>query len=221
MTTISDNLLNAVNGVSAGAAKGKDTVSEAQDRFLTLLVTQMKNQDPLNPMENAELTSQLAQLSTVSGIEKMNSALETLLGSYQSSQALQAASLIGHGVMVPGNSTELQDGTALMGIELAQPADRVKVTVRDTGGNVVHTFTLENQSAGIYPMAWDGKTDEGSDAVSGRYTFDVEATTGGQNVEATALSFGQVASVTTAGQGVRINVPGLGDLAFSDVRQIL
>lgn len=216
---VSDSLLTAVNGTKS--AKGKDTVTEAQDRFMTLLVTQMKNQDPLNPMDNAQMTSQLAQLSTVSGIEKMNAALESLMGSYQTSQTLQATSMIGHGVLAPGNSLQLSEGQALLGVELTAPADKVEITIRDDKGQAVHSFTLEKQPAGSHPLAWDGKLDNDATAPDGKYTFEVKATTGEQTVQATALSFGQVASVSTSGQGVKINVPELGALNFADIRQIL
>lgn len=228
MTTIQtnngvpDSLLAAVNGTKgASSAKAKDTVAEAQDRFMTLLVTQMKNQDPLNPMDNAQMTSQLAQLSTVSGIEKLNAALENLMGSYQASQTLQATGMIGHGVLATGNSVQLVEGEALLGVELAGPADKVEVTIRDAAGTAVHSMTLEKQPAGTYPLAWDGKTDSGTTAPNGNYTFDVKATAGDQTVAATALSFGQVASVSTGSAGIKVNVPNLGALNFADIRQIL
>lgn len=216
---VSESLMDAVNGNKS--AKAKDAVVEAQDRFMTLLVTQMRNQDPLNPMDNAQMTSQLAQLSTVSGIEKLNAALENLMGSYQASQTLQATGMIGHGVLATGNSIQLSEGEALMGVELAGPADKVQVTIRDASGTAVHGFTLEKQPAGTYPLAWDGKNDAGTTLPDGKYTFEVKATAGEQNVEATALSFGQVASVSTGSGGIKVNVPNLGALNFADIRQIL
>lgn len=216
---VTDSLLTAVNGTKT--AKAADTAAEAQDRFMTLLVTQMKNQDPLNPMDNAQMTSQLAQLSTVSGIEKLNAALQSLQGSYQASQTLQATGMIGRGVLAPGNSVQLVEGEAILGLELAAPADKVQVTIRDAGGTAVHSFTLDKQPAGTYPLAWDGKTDAGTTAANGNYTFEVKASTGEQSVAATALSFGQVASVSTGSQGIKINVPNIGAVNFADIRQIL
>lgn len=216
---VSESLMDAVNGNKS--AKAKDAVVEAQDRFMTLLVTQMRNQDPLNPMDNAQMTSQLAQLSTVSGIEKLNAALENLMGSYQASQTLQATGMIGQGVLATGNSIQLVEGEALLGVELAGPADKVEITIRDAAGTTVHSMTLEKQPAGTYPLAWDGKTDSGGTAPNGNYTFDVKATAGGQNVAATALSFGQVSSVSTGSAGIKVNVPNLGALNFADIRQIL
>jgi flagellar basal-body rod modification protein FlgD len=89
---VSQDLLNAVNPKKSAAAEG--SVQADTDKFMTLLVTQLKNQDPLNPLDNAQITSQLAQLSTVTGINKLNDTLETLKGSYQSSEALQATNMI-------------------------------------------------------------------------------------------------------------------------------
>ena len=105
MTTIQSNpvsadLLAAMN--PASSATSTDSTAATQDRFMKLLVTQMKNQDPLNPLDNAQVTSQLAQLSTVTGIDKVNATLQSLMGSMQPSQSLQAAGMIGHSVLAPG-----------------------------------------------------------------------------------------------------------------------
>lgn len=216
---VSSDLLAAMNPGKKTAAAG--TSAEAQDKFMTLLVTQMRNQDPLNPMDNAQVTSQLAQLSTVTGIDKLNATLEALKGSYQSSQSLQAVGMIGHGVFAPSSNISLQDGKALFGVELTEPADSVKLTIRDAAGKPIHTMTLEAQQAGTLPLQWDGKTDGGATAVDGKYTFQVEAIRGGQKSTATALGFGEVASVTTGAQGVKLSVPGMGEINLTDVRQVL
>ena len=91
---------------------------------MTLLVTQLKNQDPMNPLDNAQLTSQLAQLSTVTGVNKLNTTLESLKASYQSSESLQAANMIGHGVLVEGNYVKLPGGNGILGVDLASAADK-------------------------------------------------------------------------------------------------
>ncbi|WP_136416169.1 flagellar hook assembly protein FlgD [Herbaspirillum sp. ST 5-3] len=216
--TVSPDLLAAVNGTRKTAAS---TAEEAQDRFMTLLVTQMRNQDPLNPLDNAQVTSQLAQLSTVTGIDKLNATLQALQGSYQTSQSLQAANMIGHGVLVPGSSVSLADSKAVLGVEVTEPADNVRVTIRNAAGLAVHTVDLGGKEAGMVPLTWDGQTDSGGTAPDGAYSFDVTATRGGKAIPATALSFGVVGSVTTGTQGVSLNVPGLGAVNLSDIRQIL
>ncbi len=216
--TVSSDLLATMNPAKKSAT---DTTGAAQDKFMTLLVTQMRNQDPLNPMDNAQVTSQLAQLSTVTGIEKLNTTLEALQGSYQSSQTLQAVSMIGHGVFAPGSKLALQDGKALFGIELSEPVDSVKLTIYDASGKAVRSMTLNDQKAGTLPLQWDGKTDQGTTAADGKYSFDVVATRGGEKSAATGLGFGAVESVTTNAQGVKLLVPGMGEIKLTDVRQIL
>lgn len=131
---------SAILEALSGAQTKKDgTALSSENRFLTLLTTQLKNQDPLNPMDNAQMTSQLAQISTVDGIEKLNATLQSLVDNSTDSEALQAAALVGHGVMVPGSGLSLQEGTALGGVELTDAADRVRVTIKDGNGLAIRT----------------------------------------------------------------------------------
>lgn len=223
MTTVKtsnaiDDLMAAMNPKTNTT---KSTADAAQDRFMTLLVTQMRNQDPLNPLDNAQVTSQLAQLSTVTGIDKLNTTMQALMSSYQSSQTLQAADMIGRGVLVPGSSVNLVEGKSLLGLDLPSEADNVKITISDSTGATVRTIDLGPQKAGIVPVAWDGKTNSDTQAPDGKYTFKVKATFGTEKVDATTLSFGGVSSVTTNAQGVKLNLPGVGEFNMADVRQIL
>ncbi|MDY7575022.1 flagellar hook assembly protein FlgD [Actimicrobium sp. CCI2.3] len=222
MTAITNNvastsLLATMNPATTAAA----SASATQDRFMKLLVTQMKNQDPLNPLDNAQVTSQLAQLSTVSGIDKMNTTLESMITSQQSGQAVQAAGMIGHGVLAPGNQLALASNTSIFGVDLAAPAEKVMVTVKDVNGVAVHTMDLGAKDAGTLALTWDGIKDDGSKAADGAYTFSVAASAGSTSVSATALGFGQVSSVSTSATGVKLNVTNLGAIGMTDVRQIL
>jgi flagellar basal-body rod modification protein FlgD len=218
-TGISQSVLDAVNPKNAAS---KSVAGEAQDRFMTLLVTQMKNQDPLNPLDNAQVTSQLAQLSTVTGIDKLNTTMQTLMGSYQMSQTLQAASLIGYGVLAPGSKVGLVEGAAIMGVELKEPADEVQVTIRDAVGREVRSLFLGPQDIGTATVAWDGKKTDGTAAGDGEYSFEITATRGQMQIPATSLQFGMVTTVDTSAQGgVKLNVGGMGAVNFTDVRQIL
>jgi flagellar basal-body rod modification protein FlgD len=187
---------------------------------MTLLVTQMRNQDPLNPLDNAQVTSQLAQLSTVTGIDKLNTTLESLTSNFQSSQSLQAAGMIGRAVMVPGSDLMLSGGKALLGAELAEPVDSLKVNIRDAAGNVVHSMDLGAQETGVLPLGWDGETDSGKTA-DGKYSFELVATRGGEKVEVKSLALGEVGSVSTGPQGVTLNLINMGTATLSDVRQII
>jgi flagellar basal-body rod modification protein FlgD len=227
---VSTDLLNAVNPKKkTGAAASAD---EAADKFMTLLITQMKNQDPLNPLDNAEVTSQLAQLSTVTGVNKLNDTLESLKASYQSSESLQATNLIGHGVLIAGNEVTMQDGKAIFGVELDTPADSVVVEVwSNRSGKVVETIDLGPQKAGIIPVAWDNVVDETRlDAdgkpitlPDGEYSIRLSATRGSEKLtDARSLSFDSVMSVTTnAKDGVKINLPNHGQVTMADIKQIL
>ncbi|HSQ03480.1 MAG TPA: flagellar hook capping FlgD N-terminal domain-containing protein, partial [Burkholderiales bacterium] len=150
---------------SAQQASAKTTAGgDAQNRFLTLLVTQLKNQDPLNPMDNAQLTTQLAQISTVEGIDKLNVTLQSLAASFALTQSLQATGMIGHDALVPGSTLALASGKAVAGIELAQPADKVIVTISDADGNVRERVDLGPRPAGVSAFEWDGDTPQGAAA---------------------------------------------------------
>jgi len=203
------------------AAAGTPGVNEAQDRFLKLLVTQLKNQDPLNPMDNAQITSQMAQISTVSGIDKLNATLQGMVSSFSANQSVQATAMIGHSVLVPGTSLELQNGSAQGGVDLPQAADQVVVSVIDGSGRVVHKADLGAQAAGVLGFQWDGVTDSGASAAPGSYSFSVQALQGGDKVDAVALKFGLVGGVTQGKDGVMLKVNGAGQVALSDVKQVM
>ena len=217
--TVPQSLLDAMNPRSAGTAA--DAVSEAQDRFMQLLVTQMKNQDPLNPMDNAEVTSQMAQLSTVTGINKLNGTLESLLNGYSATQTLQAASMIGHGVLVPDNKVSLVEGQALLGLDLAADADSVVVSILDKSGNEVQKLELGGRSAGVLPLSWDGSKQAGGKAEDGVYTMEVKASKAGVPVAASTLYYADVVSITTTGGGMKLNLGNSRSVSLADARQIL
>jgi flagellar basal-body rod modification protein FlgD len=228
-TSITD-LMSTMN--AKPATTPTDSVSADTDKFMTLLVTQLKNQDPLNPLDNAQITSQLAQLSTVTGVNKLNTTLESLKASYQSSEAMSATNLIGHGVLVDGNYADLTGGKSILGVQLATPADSVQVVITDPRtGKDVQTIDLGAQQAGTVPLAWDGVPDPTNldsagkpvTLADGHYTFRVVATRGGQALtDATGLSFDSVVSVTTGGaDGVKLNLPVKGQVAMADIKQVL
>jgi len=220
-TTINTDTTSSFAALAAPAAAATPASSDAQDRFLKLLVTQLKNQDPLNPMDNAQITSQMAQISTVSGIDKLNATLQSMATTFGASQSLQATSMIGHSVLASGSALELQNGTAMGGVELAQAADQVTVSIRDAAGQLLHKADLGPQAAGVFGFQWDGVTDSGANAVPGSYSFAIEAVQGGKKIDATALARGLVIGVTQAKGGAALNVIGLGQVALSDVKQVM
>ena len=216
--------IDSVGNTSTAASAASATLgssSEQQDRFLKLLVTQLKNQDPLNPMDNAQMTSQMAQMSQLQGIEKLNATLESLAASMNANQALQAASLVGHDVMASGNQMQLAGGRALGGVELSQAVDNLQVSISDASGRVIHTVDLGAQPQGIVQLAWDGTTDGGAAAVDGSYRFSVSATVRGAPVTANPLMVGGVLGVSTGNGGVTLDMGTLGKVSLAQVKQFL
>jgi flagellar basal-body rod modification protein FlgD len=219
MNSIQDTATAAGGGASA--ASGGSNTSEMSDRFLKLLVTQMKNQDPLNPLDNAQVTSQLAQINTVSGIEKLNSTLQNLSTSFMAGQSLQSAALIGRSVLTDSNRLAWNGATVTGAAELQQPADRVTVTIADAAGNAVRTMELGPQKAGAAQFQWDGLNDAGARMADGAYTFRIAAQRGGQPVAATPLGIGRVASVSFGNEGLRVDVDGIGAIQLFQIKRIL
>ena len=226
MTTVSSttNTNDAFAAINAAAASNKTTTSstqESEDRFLKLLTTQLKNQDPLNPMDNAQMTSQLAQMSTVSGIEKLNSTLDTLVSSIGASQSIESAAMIGKSVLVPGTQLTLAKGEAYGGVNLSAAADQVTLKILDSKGKVIQTQTLGAQDAGVFNIGWDGKDADGVAVADGTYKFSVEATQGGKAVTVTPLQVGTVSALVRSSSGFLLDLGSLGTYSFADVQQIL
>ncbi|MDI1299745.1 flagellar hook assembly protein FlgD [Methylotenera sp.] len=215
--TPSQALLDSVNGKTSTT---KDSVDTAQDRFMTLLITQMKNQDPLNPMDNAQVTSQMAQLSTVTGINKLNSTVESLMSNMQSGQSYQAANMIGHSVLVPGTAVSTTGTGGYFGVDLPIGADKLSVAIKDSAGTTIRSLNLGAQEAGSFPLKWDGLADDGSVAKTGNYKFEVTATTAGQTVAAESLNYAEVMSVSNSTSGVKLNLSNLASVSTTDVKEI-
>ena len=224
--TAAFDAINAANKTSASASNSKtaslDSTDAAQDRFLKLLTAQLKNQDPLNPLDNAQMTSQLAQISTVDGITKLNTTMQTMLGNSTDSQTFQAAGLVGHSVLVAGNDLSLKSGQASGGVNMAGVADNVVVTIKNASGLPVRTLSMGALPQGPSTFTWDGTMDNGQDAPDGQYTISIAAKQGGSKVEGTGLEFNVVNSVARTPQGINLMV-GSKDtvVTLSDVKQIL
>ena len=215
--TSSDVIAKLQKNTAASTSK----TTEAQSNFLKLLTEQLKNQDPLSPMDNAQMTSQLAKISTVDGIEKLNTTLTAMLSGSQSGEAVQAAALVGKGVMVGGSSLTLAGSKAYGGFELASAADKVTVTIKDSNGLEVRKLELGDAEAGISNFAGDGLTSSGAQAVDGKYTMSVSATRGDTDLKPTALQLSTVNSVLRTSSGtVSLDVGG-SLVSLADIKQIL
>lgn len=225
---MSIDTLSALNpGASAQAAAGKagkDSARELSDSFLTLLVAQMKNQDPLNPTDNAQITSQLAQINTVGGIKDLNDTLSRITGQINTTQRLQASTLIGKQVLVPGNQIKVgADGTAtVFGVDLAQAAAKMTLTITDNAGNVVHRSDYQGQGAGVHSFNWDGLNAGGVPVGAGRYRLSVEAVDDkGEPIAARPLATGYVSGVVTTSDEPRFDLGPDGLVGMQDIYQII
>ena len=148
-----------VNSTPA-ACQPPSSQTVSADTFLKLLVAQMQNQDPLNPMDNAQVTSQMAQINTVTGINTLNTTVQSLSSQFTQMQALQGASLVGHSVIVPGNMLNIDptSATGEGGFQIATPADAVKVDILAPSGAVVQTINLGAEGAGMHSFNWPAGT---------------------------------------------------------------
>ena len=203
----------AANAANSSAAADAATTS---DRFLRLLVAQMQNQDPLSPMDNAQVTSQMAQINTVSGIEKLNTTVQGLSTQFMQLQAVQGASLVGHDVVVAGNRLRVDEQAAVGqgGFELAGPADAVKVEILAPSGAVMQTINLGAEGAGVHSFDWPSGT-----ATSGSgLTFRVSASRGGVAAPVTALMRDRVDAVSTSGTTFNLELENSGTVAYAAVR---
>ncbi|QWD97862.1 flagellar hook assembly protein FlgD [Polynucleobacter sp. MG-5-Ahmo-C2] len=220
----SNNVKNAALSGSANAALNATASSAAQiqDQFMTLLVAQMKYQDPTDPMKSAEMTSQMAQISTVEGVNKLNGSMNSLLTQMQSSQAYQASSLVGKSVLVPGNALNLSKGQANFGVQLDAPASSLKVNVLNGAGQSVDVITLGPQPAGTVPLAWDGKDINGNQLPDGPYQFQLAASIAGKNVNPPGLTVANVTGILnpTAKTNTQIMLDNNTTTNISNVAQI-
>ncbi len=194
--------------------------ADIQDRFLTLLVTQLKNQDPLSPMDNAQITTQLSQISTVSGIDKLNATMSSLAAALATSQSMASTSMIGRQVVAPGSTLALADKRAAGALELAEAADQVTVTIAGPAGDVVRRLELGPTASGLKAFTWDGTAQSGSAAKDGAYTFKVEAVRAGKAVGATPHIVGAVTGIGVSGKDPSVIVNGSTEVRFADVKRV-
>ena len=188
--TVSQTLLNNVNGTTGSSTSSTSTSNNStsaaslQSSFLQLLVTQLQNQDPTNPMDNSQMTSQLAQINTVSGISQLNTTLSSLASQLTAQQQAQSANLIGTTVLTPGNSVTVSntsgtDSITPFGVTLSGAATNVQIQVTNSSGKVVNTINLGKASAGTVPVSWTPVDASGNALPAGNYTISASATIGG------------------------------------------
>ncbi|WP_116137428.1 flagellar hook assembly protein FlgD [Trinickia diaoshuihuensis] len=209
--TVSQQLLDTINGTSSNSASpsssSPNSPSSLQTTFLKLLVTQLQNQDPTNPMDSTQMTSQLAQINTVTGISQLNTTLASLASQLSAGQSSQASLLIGQNVLVPADSTgattTVGNGASTgFGVSLSSAVSDLKVTVKDSSGNIVNTLDLGAQQAGTVPVNWKPVDSSGKTLADGTYSISAVGTgSNGAAATVTALTGAQVQSVVQQSDG--------------------
>jgi flagellar basal-body rod modification protein FlgD len=190
------------------------TAAESSERFLKLLVAQMQNQDPLNPMDNAQVTSQIAQINTVSGIEKLNGTVGGLSTQFLQMQAVQGASLVGREVIVPGNKMDIADKVGTGGFQIDAAADNVKIEVQNAAGQTLQTLNLGAQGSGMHSFEWDAGAYDNTSGI----TFKVTAMNGATTLKSTALMRDKVNAISTANNSLVLDLEKVGGVTYDQVK---
>lgn len=214
--TVSQQLLNAVNGSSSSSGASSTSTSTSTDpnsatslqkTFLQLLVTQLQNQDPTNPMDSSQMTAQLAQINTVTGISQLNTTLTSLASQLSAGQNAQASLLIGQNVLVPAaatgaTSTVSSGASSGFGVSLSSAVSDLTVTIKNSSGAVVNTLDFGAQQAGTVPVSWKPVDSSGNTLPDGTYSISAAGTsTTGATATVTALTGAQVRSVVQQSDG--------------------
>ncbi len=216
-------------GSSTGATGSSSTTSNSATSlggtdFLTLMLAQLKNQDPTSPVDSNTFLQQLASLSEVQGINGLNTSFATLSSSLTSSQALQASSLLGHQALVSSSTVATTGSGSINGaISVPQTTSQVVVNISNSAGVLVKQINLGAQSAGMTSFTWDGTTGNGSQAPADTYTLSAQyaGATSGSTAASTYVN-GTVESVSMGSgtTGMTLNVAGVGSVPFSSVQTI-
>jgi len=221
-TTATNPLANTSGALGASPTTGSasqvgpnSSAADQSNRFLKLLVAQMSNQDPLNPMDSAQVTSQMAQISTVEGVQTLNSTVTGLNAQFTQLQAMQGAALVGHDVAVSGNSLHVDATTkkGTGGLQIDTAATDVKVDILNPAGQTVGTVDLGAQDAGRHSFSWDVPQAQQGQAL----TFKVTAVNKSTAVDSTALTYGGITAVSTAGGKLSLELDSGKSVAYDDV----
>lgn len=223
MTIGTDPIQNwAAQAQAAAEAQQKKDQSLGIDSFLTLMTAQLKNQDPLKPLEGTEFISQLATFGTVSGVQQMGTSLETLAASLRSTQTLNGSTMIGRDVMVSAQSFDHTAGGTVSGqIDVPSGTTSLQLRITDSTGAVVREIQLET-AEGTRNFTWDGLSSDGTPAESDSYDIEAVATVRGETGSLEVLMSGRVSSVSIdpTGTNLTLNTPTLGPVSMANVRRV-
>lgn len=223
MTAIADIDTFRDLGLVNEQQKSHSNTDLGQEDFLNLMVTQLQNQDPMNPMDSDAFLGQIAQFSTVSGIQDLQGSFSDLANSLTTAQVYESANLVGHSVLVPTTHAYMEAGQGLSGsLDLPVSAANVSVGFYDDAGVQVHRIVLGNQQAGEVRFTWDGTSDVGTPVPSGVYELRAEGNVGGDSYSIETWAEAEVESVNFSGSGSSpvLNLVELGSIAFSDVKEV-
>jgi flagellar basal-body rod modification protein FlgD len=218
---VSTSFINSLQNPSVTATSKNDALGK--DAFLQLLVTQMQNQNPLEPQDNGEFVAQLAQFSSLESMQNLTSTVDSISSLYQSSQALQASSLVGRSVIVDAGSTTVDTTKGMTGSVVVPSASSVTtVKVYDAQLNLVKTIDMGTQSAGTSSFTWDGTNDAGEAVASGNYSFVANGSLDGTSTSLATYLPATVNSVTTGANGAEmvLNLAGGQSISLSKVQTI-
>ncbi|RKZ79245.1 MAG: hypothetical protein DRQ35_04565 [Gammaproteobacteria bacterium] len=193
------------------------------DQFMRLMLAQLENQDPLEPQDDGEFLSQLAQMEAAAGISELQDSFENFSASMQSNSALQASSLVGRSVLAPGGYAQLETGQLVQGeINLISSTTNLSIEITDAAGQLVRKVPMGTQASGSVPFSWDGTDEVGNYMPPGAYKVRATAAIGTETVEQEVLTAAKVDSVIIGqnGQSVKLNLAGLGSIDLSEVKEI-
>lgn len=220
MSTVGVGSILAGQSSFSGSSAAEKSKSLGKDDFLNLLVKQLQYQDPLNPVENADFTAQLAQftsLETLSNIDENIASLGVLQSSINN---ITAVSFIGKQVEAQGNIVNYSGNEVQMNFELDSPAAAVEVNIYDSKGKLVRTMESANVTAGEAQCTWDGLDDDGNELDEGRYRFSIRAVDyEGASVGVTTYTAGQVTGVRYEG-GITYLIVGDKEVNIADIKKI-
>jgi flagellar basal-body rod modification protein FlgD len=211
----------AVN--SASSTNSKISGQLNQSDFLKLMTTQLNNQDPTQPTDSSQMLAQMAQLSTVSGIQDMQTSLKQLVSTMLASQTTQAAALVGHQVVAPGSTAALSANGLSGAVDLTQDTNQLALGIYDSAGQLVKQIDLGAQTQGTVPFAWDGIMDNGTAAPNGLYQIKAVANVSGTAEAMNTYVASTVNSVTVdaATQNITLNTSGGDAIKISDIKQLM
>jgi flagellar basal-body rod modification protein FlgD len=228
--TIVNNVTNTTNTTttpdSASTTSASATsASSLQSTFLQLLVAQMQNQNPTSPLDSSQMTSQLAQINTVTGISQLNTTLQSVQSQLTATQQLQASALIGKSVFAPGTSVTVASGTATStGVQLSGSSSDVQAVFKNSSGTIVRTIDLGAQSAGVVAVNWNGADNSGNVVPDGTYTMSVTAAPASSTsaaITATPLTMSAITSVVQeAGGAIGVTLTSGTTVPLTSVAQV-